>query len=184
MMHMRLSNQPCGGWSLEVQLIFSGSGALGQNFNPCRDANSMVMPVTARALSNTVVRTVTLPYARSSATYTTILRLEKATPTSQPNPHSRLSASSVGAIVGSILGLIVLLLLIYCCCLSQESGDGYFTKNSDYSDSSTSRKPPPPRPVRKLPENIKRTPEGGYKQTRKPRLQHRAPMNQLRSHTG
>ena len=141
------------------------------------------MPVTARALSSAEVHTVTLPYARSSATYTTVLRLEKATPTSQPTPHSRLSASSIGAIVGSILGSIVLLLLIYYCCLPRDSGDGYSTSNSEYSDSPPPRKRPPPKQIRKLPENIERTVVGSYIQTRKPRPQHRAPMNQLRAQT-
>ena len=167
-------------WGLEV-LDFQSLAEV--KCNPCRDANSRVMPVTARALSSTEVHTVTLPYARSSATYTTILRLEKATPTSQPNPHSGLSASSIGAIVGSILGFIALLLLIYYCCIPRDSGDGYSTSNSDYSDSPPPRKRPPPKPTGKLPENIIRKPDGGYIQTRKPRPQHRAPMNQLSSQT-
>ena len=147
------------------------------------DANSGVMPVTARALSSTEVHTVTLPYARSSATYTTILRLEKATPTPHPNPHSRLSASSIGAIVGSILGFILLLLLIYYCCLPRDSGEEYSIDSSDYSDSPPPRKRPPPKPIGKLPENIKRTDDGGYVQTRPSRPRHRAPLNELRSQT-
>ena len=147
------------------------------------DANSGVMPVTARALSSTEVHTVTLPYARSSATYTTIRRLEKATPTPHPNPHSRLSASSIGAIVGSILGFILLLLLIYYCCLPRDSREEYSTDSSDYSDSPPPRKRPPPKPIGKLPENIKRTDDGGYVQTRPSRPRHRAPLNELRSQT-
>lgn len=142
--------------------------------------------MTARALSSTEVHTVTLPYVRSSATYTTVLSLEKATPTSQPSPHSQLSASSIGAIVGSILGLIVLLMLIYYCCLPRDGGDEYSTSSSDYSDPPP---PPPPRerrppkPIGKLPEHIERTADRKLVQTRKPRLRHQAPMNQMRSHT-
>ena len=126
---------------------------------------------------------MTLPYARSSTTYTTVLRLEKATPTSQPKPHSHLSASSIGAIVGSILGSIVLLLLIYYCCLPRDGGDGYSSSNSEYSYSPPPRKRPPPKQIGKLPENIKRAPDGSYLQTRKPRPQHRAPLNTLRAYS-
>lgn len=149
------------------------------------DADCRVMPVTARALPSTEVHTVTLPYARSSATYTTILRLEKATPTSHPNPHTQLSASSIGAIVGSILGSVLLLLLIYYCCLPRDNEEGYSISGSDFSDSPSPppRERAPPKPIGKLPENIKRTPDGDYVQTRKPRPKHRAPMNQLRSYT-
>lgn len=140
------------------------------------------MPVSPRAVLSTEVHTVTLPYARSSTTYTTVLRLEKATPTSQPHPHSRLSASSIGAIVGSILGLIVLLLLIYCCCVPRDSQDEY-TSDSDSADSPPPRRPHPQRPIGRLPEHIKRTADNQLVQVRKPRQRHRAVMNRLRPHT-
>ena len=139
------------------------------------------MPVTARAILSTEVHTVTLPYVRSSTTYTTILDLQKATPTSQPKPSSQLSASSIGAIVGSILGAIVLLLLFYYCCIPRDSGDWYSSSNSEPSDS-----PPPPqrKPTRRLPENIRRTADGTYATVRKPLPTHQAPLNQLRSWSG
>ena len=136
------------------------------------------MPVNARALSSTKVYTVTLPYARSSATYTTILRLEKATPTSQPQSPSRLSASSIGAIVGSIVGAIVLLVLICYCCIPRNSGDWYSASNSERSDSPP-RYPLRPRSKGKLPENIRRTSDNNYILTRKPLPKHPAPLNQL-----
>lgn len=140
------------------------------------------MPISPRVFPSTEVHTVTLPYARSSTTYTTVLRLEKATPTPQPHPHSRLSASSIGAIVGSILGSIVLLLLIYYCCVPRDSQDDN-TSNSDYADSPPPPKPPPPRPTGKLPGHIRRTADNQLVQVRRPRLKHPAVMNRLRPHT-
>ena len=140
------------------------------------------MPISPRVFPSTEVHTVTLPYARSSTTYTTVLRLEKATPTSQPHPHSRLSASSIGAIVGSILGLIVLLLLIYYCCVPRDIQDDD-TINSDSADSPPPRKPHPQRPTGRLPEHIRRTADNQLIQVRRPRQRHRAVMNKLRPHT-
>ena len=138
------------------------------------------MPVSPRAFPSTEVHTVTLPYARSSTTYTTVLRLEKATPTSQPHPHSRLSASSIGAIVGSILGSIVLLLLIYYCCVPRDLQDDD-TSNSDFADSPPPRKPHPHRSTGRLPEHIRRTSDNQLIQVRRSRQRHRPVMNRLGS---
>ena len=126
------------------------------------------MPVTARALLSTEVHTVTLPYVRSSVTHTTVIKLEKATPTSQPNTHSQLSPSSIGAIIGSILALIVLLLLIYCCCLPGDVGDEYSTSNNQAGNNDYRK------------SSVVITPAGSFYVRKKPRRQHEAPLNENR----
>ena len=87
--------------------------------------------LTARGVYTTQVHTVTLPYPRSPSTYTTVLAFQKATPTPTPTPHSGLSASSIGAIVGSILGTAVLLLLAYFCCFRRGDEEDYYESDSD-----------------------------------------------------
>ena len=115
------------------------------------------MPVTARALLSTEVHTVTLPYVRGSAAHTTVIKLEKATPTPHPNSHSQLSPSSIGAIIGSILALILLLLLICCCCLPGDVGDEHSASDRD---------------------QVVRTPDGKLAKSRKKsRPRHDAPLN-------
>ena len=111
--------------------------------------------LTARGVYTTPVHTVTLPYPHSSSTYTTVLFLEKATPTPTPHSHSGLSASSIGAIIGSILGTAVLLLLAYCCCFRR--GDDEEDYDSD-SGSQFGRRAPSPA---QLPPQVVQTRETG-----------------------
>ena len=90
------------------------------------------MRLNARAWRTTEVLTVTIPYLRGT---TTVLNLQRVTPTSASvaNPEHRggLSDAAIGAIVGSLLGALVLGFLIYCCCFRTSVDD-----DSDDSDSS------------------------------------------------
>ena len=141
------------------------------------------MRITARNVFTTQVLIVTVPYERSSSTYTTVIELQKPTPTPLPPHHhnSGLSPSSVGAIVGSILGALVLLVLIYFCCFRRSTDEDYYS-DDQFSDSPPPRKPPSPSPPPRLPEKIEKRPEGMV-WTRPGRRRHRAPMNEPRAFT-
>ena len=77
----------------------------------------------------TITQTLTQLGGPITTTFVTLttLTLSKPTPTSTPNSHHRdhsgLSPSAIGAIVGSILGSIVLIALIYYCCYSTRDED-------------------------------------------------------------
>ncbi|KAL6720847.1 hypothetical protein ACLMJK_002772 [Lecanora helva] len=146
------------------------------------------MRITARDVFTTQVLTVTLPYPRSSSTYTTVLRLEKGTPTpqSQQKSHAGLSGSSIGAIVGSVLGALVLLLLIYFCCFrSSDSEDTLDDPSSDDFEaprthsSRPHRTRPPPSKLPRLPDSVEKKGEE-FRWTRQPRRRHQLPMNEPR----
>lgn len=76
----------------------------------------------------TITQTLTQlgnPVTTTFVTLTT-LTLSKPTPTANSSRHqagSGLSPSAIGAIVGSLLGFILLLALIYYCCFSTPDDD-------------------------------------------------------------
>ena len=158
------------------------------------------MPVTAQALTtNTDGYIITLPYVRSTATYTTLLTLSKSTPTaeavtSSDHHHGLSSASIAGAVIGSVIGVAVLLLLLYFCCFRD-----YDTYEDSPSNSTTSdgggRHEMKKSTTKTFPGATMVKNKGGGKVgladdsgnavawVRKPRPKHKAPLNQPRSST-
>lgn len=156
----------------------------------------------------TITQTLTRlgrPVTTTFVTLTTLV-LSKPTPTSNQSPQARpksgLSPSAIGAIVGSLLGFVLLIALIYFCCFS--------TPNDE--DDSVGRNP---RPVRLGPDDDMEIGDAHVHQTRpvtirfeddterglksgqyevvtkgddfalrRPRRKRRAPMNRARSRHG
>ena len=141
------------------------------------------MRITARNVFTTQTITATVPLFRSSSTSTTVIELSKPAPTTPPAHHhkSGLSPSSIGAIVGSILGALVLLVLIYFCCFRQSNDEDYYS-DDQLSDSPRPRKPPSPSPPPRLPEKVEKRGED-YRWVRPARRKHRGHMNQPRAFT-
>lgn len=77
----------------------------------------------------TITQTLTRLGGPVTTTFVTLttLTLSKPTPTSDQSPQARpksgLSPSAIGAIVGSLLGFILLIALIYFCCFSTPNDD-------------------------------------------------------------
>lgn len=107
-----------------------------QNVDPRAEGKlfKWMMRFGVRATRTTEVLTVTIPQSWGS---TTILSLTRSTPTSSAtatSEHStRLSDSAIGAIVGSLLGALVLGLLLYSCCCRTGSEKSFDESDSDPS---------------------------------------------------
>lgn len=151
--------------------------------------------VEALTITQTLTRISAPPITRTFTTVTT-LTLSKATPTGEEGSRARshshhLSPSQKGAIVGSILGFIVLLaLLCYCCRPSRED---IYSDSESSLEPARSRGPPVPiaggvyhQPAVEKPKNttrirhpsvVERTPEGYIQQIRPSRRRRKPPMN-------
>ncbi len=109
-------------------------------------------PISVGAI--TITQTLTHLGGPVTTTFITLttLTLSKPTPTSDQSPQARpksgLSPSAIGAIVGSLLGFIVLIALVYIC---------FFSTPNDDDDSELEDAPRPvrgnTRPVRLGPED-------------------------------
>lgn len=125
-------------------------------------------------VSQASVRTVFLPVTRSSSTYTTILNLSKPTSTATNDDGSSngsgLSKNSIGAIIGSILGFIVIILLVYCCCVRQAEYNVYEDSLSDNLPPSSTRPQKFKAPGSFLQSNVhlRRNEEGAFEYQRPP----------------